>query len=226
MPKVNLECDPDSMDRVSRDYDDFCAQWEGRIRRIVLSYNSFQPCDVNDVVQDMMLEFYAKDALGQYDPTRGTRFSTWVHGFVAKRLLGKRDRLVRQAWREGLSLAIHLEDDTEQSLLDLVHTDNPDLSVEFADMVTSVYRQLKKTPVTSVINDFPKLFACIVQQTVYGPSEDCIEALGERQAVKQGHYGVNRKALAYELGISESGVAVMLNRLAEMPAVAGLLGRS
>lgn len=223
MAKMKLA---DSSDSVIRDYDEFCAKYERQIRNLVIGYTSFQPCDVDDIVQDLMTDFFVKDALGQFDPTLGTRLSTWVHGFVARRVLGKRDRVMRYLWREGLSLHAALVEEGEHNFLAKLEDAPAEFSAEFLDTVRSVYRQLSETPVTGALNDFPKLFACLVQQIVFGPSEACRAELGERQAASQGRYGVSRKVLAYELGVSESGVAVMLNRLAENPVVVTLLGRS
>ena len=211
-------------DGVARDYNEFCAQWESRIERIVMASKFFPPPDVADIVQELMMDFYVQDGLHKYDPTRGAKFSSWVYGFVSKRLLGKRDRAARLAWRESVSLYAELEKETEE-FFDILEAPEYDISIEFIDMVTSVYRQLKALPVTSAINDFPKLFSCIVQQTVYGMSPLCIEAIGEQQAAKMGRHGVNRKALAYELNVSESTISVMLNKLATIPVVVDLLGR-
>jgi DNA-directed RNA polymerase specialized sigma24 family protein len=232
LPKVTLD---KSHSEVARDYDDFCAHWEDRIRHIVFASNAFKFEDVDDIVQDLMLEFYTNDGLGQFDPTQGTKFSTWVHGFAAKRLLGKRDKAVRRWWREGLSLNEVLADEGEKDFLGELETAPADVSIEFIDMVLSVYRQLKRDKEeleatspkgVTTINDYPKLFACIVQQILYGLSEETIAAIGEKQASRTGHYGVNRKALAYEMGLSNSAITTMLARLAKRPSVRSLLGRS
>jgi len=215
------------------DYAKFYEQWENRIRNIVVGSREIQFCDVDDVVQDLMTDFYANDGLSEFDSERGTKLSTWVYGFVGKRLLGKRDKALRKTFHEGHSLSEHFDAERDNNFLGFSLISEPESSVDFMDMVTRIYKQLKKDkeeveafrqrPLLP-INDFPRLFSCLVQQVMYGPAPATVEALGVKQACSQGRYGISRKALAYELNLSDSAVSVMLTRLAKIPAVAELMG--
>jgi len=210
-------------DEAIKDYDEFVAEWEVRIRRIVFNSKSFQYCDIDDVVQELLLSLYQKDYLSLYDPDKGAKFSTFIYNFVSRSILGKRDRYFRRVWREGLPLSVHPEDEGEISFFDTLEAAPETFSTEFVDLVMSIYRQLQETPVTSAINDFPRLFRSIVQQIVFGVSPECISVLGEVETNKTGRFGVNRKALAYDLGISESSVSVMLKNFSELPLIKTLL---
>lgn len=208
---------------VVRDYDDFCVKWGDRVRNIVVSKGCFELCDVDDITQDLLAEFVSKDYLSVYDPEKGSKFSTFIYNFTNRRLLGKRDRYVKKIWREGLSLSKTLDAETGETFLDNIEDVSVDVSFEFLSTVKSIYRQLLETPVTSTVNNFPKLFSAVIEQMLYGIPESCVLALGEVEADKNGRYGINRKALAFQLGVSESGVSIMLGRLAEIPAVRSLL---
>jgi DNA-directed RNA polymerase specialized sigma24 family protein len=210
-------------DEAIKDYEEFVAEWEVRIRCIVLNSKAFQFCDVDDIVQELLLSLYQKDYLSLYDPTKGTKFSTFIYNFVSRSILGKRDRYARRVWREGLSLSVQEENDDEITFFDTLEASPETLSSEFIDLVTSIYKQLKETPVTSAINDFPRLFSSIVQQIVFGISPECIIVLGEEEASKSGRFGINRKALAYDLGLSESSVSVMLKNFSELALIKTLL---
>jgi len=212
-----------------KDYNEFCQQWKPDIQRMVVDKKAFQFCDVDDVVQELIISLYEKDVLYAYDSSKGAKFSTFIYGFVSRSLLGKRDKYERKTWREGISL-VNKDTRSLPALKKYLPTFNesleavPDsISVEFIDLVKSVYQELKNTPVTSAANDFPRLFSSIVQQLFFGLSPECALALGETEAHKSGRYGVNRKALAFELGISETGVSVMLTKLGKLPAVKALL---
>ena len=190
MPKVSLSA---QKNQAARDYNKFCVDWEERIKKLVSRSRLFSQSDIEEVVQELLVTFYTKDYLGKHDPELSA-FSTSVYNFVTTRIKGLRDKRVRLAKREGLSLNEVLMDyqyagghDTHMvAFLDFV-ADSPEVvSMEFIDMVKSVYKELAMIPVTSTINNFPKLFSCIVQQVVYGLSPVCIEALGEKAAAKNG----------------------------------------
>jgi len=221
MTKVSL---PEKKN-VQKDYDKFLATWEVSIRRIVLSSGSFTFHEVDDVVQELLLSLYEKDYLTRYDSSKGAKLSTFVHNFVSRSVLGKRDRKYRLLWREGISLDMLLasEDEEDAALVETLAKAPEQISPEFLNLVVSIYHQLKETPVTSVSNDFPRLFSGVVQQIVYGISPKCIDALGETAANRTGRFCLNRKALAYELGISESAVAIMLQNFRELALVKTLL---
>ena len=229
MPKIPL-CDEKSK-QVSRDYDTFCAEWEDHIKTFVLRSNLFYLNDIDDVVQDLMEAFYSKDYLEKYDSDKST-FSTSVYNFISIRIRGMRDRRIRHSKRECLSLNTTLRTydsgsaDKHPDNIDMLESIPDDISFEFIDMVKSVYKELVKTPVQSTINDYPKLFSCIVQQIVYGISEECIAALGEKAAKRTGRFCINRKALAYEMGVNTGTVSLMLTRFATLPIVVELLGPS
>lgn len=224
MPKVSLE---DARHHAQHDYNKFCVEWGDYIRKLVIGSGSFSYSDIDDVVQELLLIFYEKGYLERYDPLKGTSFSTSVYNFVSKRILRQRDNRFKQMVREGLSLndTYTVKELYEVSYIDDLESHPESVSYEFLDTVKSVYAELSKYPAKYLIDDFPKLFSCIVQQIVYGISPECREALGEKVAGKDGRNFLNRKALAYEMGVSESTVGLMLIRLAKIPAVEKLLGR-
>jgi hypothetical protein len=208
------------------DYDKFCVEWEERIKLLVNRSRLFSQSDVDDVVQELLENFYVKDYLEKHDAEK-SNFSTSVYTFVSTRIKGLRDRQMRQEWREGLSLNDELPDLANghyAEFIDLLEGKPETVSYEFIDMVKSVYKELQEIPVKSNGNDFSKLFACLVQQVVYGPSPECVEALGEKNVAREGRYGVNRQALAYEMGVCEATISNMLKHLAKIPVVVKLLG--
>jgi DNA-directed RNA polymerase specialized sigma24 family protein len=221
VPKVPLQ----ENRRVRKDYDKFFATWEGKIRHIVVRSGSFPRQEVDDVVQELLLSLYEKDYLTRYDSSKNVKFSTFVQNFVRSSILGKRDRLHRHLWREGISLEAFLENEDEEDIVwmeELLRSPEQ-ISPEFISLVVSIYHKLKETPVTSSSNNFPGLFKSIVQQVIYGNPSECVKALGETVTRRTGRFGLNRKVLAYELGISESAVSIMLRDFRKLAPVRELL---
>jgi DNA-directed RNA polymerase specialized sigma24 family protein len=222
VPKISL---PASVG-VTTDYNKFFAAWEGSIRHIVVTSGSFSRHEVDDIVQELLLSLYEKDYLHRYDPSKNTKLSTFVYNFVIRSILGKRDRVRRLRWREGISLDSLLASEDEETVawIEALLSSKPDeLSPEFINLVVSIYKQLKQIPVTNVSNDFPRLFKGIVQQVIYGISPECVQALGETVAKRTGRFCLNRKALAYELCISESTLASMIKNFRTLAPVRALL---
>jgi hypothetical protein len=224
MTKVTLT---DETNEVLTDYTEFCQEWEVRIKSIVMGSNLFSMNDIDDIVQDLLTTYYTKSYLEKYDPEKGASFATSVYNFVTIRIKGMYDNKQRLHKRETLLLDddFILDNGDRIKIIDLVESPPENISIEFIDNITSIYRELEKIPVAEDKNYFPRLFSCIVQQLFFGVSEECVEALGEDIVSRSGWHGLNRKALAFEMGVSTTTISRMLARLVNLPFMRAMLER-
>jgi hypothetical protein len=95
------------------DYDDLVRNYYGMARAIVTRYARVHANDIDDLTQDMMLKFYAKRFLDQYDPNktfqtpsgpRTARFPTLFRSFVKKFLRTPVETIGKRAAREPVRL--------------------------------------------------------------------------------------------------------------------------
>lgn len=69
-----------------KSFEELLENWGPRIRVAIRAFG-FYDCDEDDIYQDLISEFWERDYLGAYNPTRAA-FSTYLYGFVNVRLLG------------------------------------------------------------------------------------------------------------------------------------------
>jgi hypothetical protein len=95
------------------DYEDLVRNYYSMARSIVAKYPGVRPEDVEDLTQDMMLKFIAKDALSWYDPNkvfetpsgpRTARFATLFRSVIRKYLRSPVETLSKKAAREPVRL--------------------------------------------------------------------------------------------------------------------------
>lgn len=67
------------------DIEEFLNDWGRKIRTCIISFG-FRDPDIDDIFQDLIEEFIARDYISHYDPEKGT-WATYVYGFVNVRLL-------------------------------------------------------------------------------------------------------------------------------------------
>lgn len=200
----------------SKTYDDFVRDWGDRIKSLVASKQCFDDVEVDDITQDLLFEFFQKDYLMVYDPTleNASKFSTFVFNFVNKRLLGKRDKVNRRRHVEGLSMnaVVSNSEGDEVELGELFQAPADWITLEFKDTVHVIYDELKQIPNTSTVKDLSRLFLLIVKQVMYGCNGQT-----------SGRHGIDRKLLAKEMGVSESGISIMIKNLREQSSLELLL---
>lgn len=211
----------------SGDYGEFYAEWYEKIRMHVRFKNWFNDADVDDVTQDIIIDFMNGDYLARFDPNKTfihrktgkevkPKFTTFVYAFVNKKLLGKRDKYNKGCWREGLSVEAKVSTDSETTFLDTIEAVADNYDIEFQDFVSYIEDSLLEVPVTSVGNDFPRLFNIIVKQITEGVPKKFYEETGRNSLVAMDRKGLDRHAIAWELGITTSGVAYMLRNLKKL----------
>lgn len=72
--------------------EEFIAAWGPKLVTTIRSYGIINPSDCEDTYQHLMMQWFAKDYLSIYDPSR-VEFSTFFYGFVHRRLGGIRRNL-------------------------------------------------------------------------------------------------------------------------------------
>lgn len=81
--------------------DELLQNWGPRIQTAIRAFG-FYDADMEDIYQDLITEFWARDYLGSFDATRAT-FATFLYGFVNVRLLGY-NRKRRQQYTRNVDL--------------------------------------------------------------------------------------------------------------------------
>jgi hypothetical protein len=209
----------------SGDYGAFYAEWYDKISLHVRFKGWFNESDVDDVAQDIIIDFMKGDYLARFDPEKTfihrktgkevkPKFSTFVYAFVNKKLLGKRDKYNKGFWREGLSVEAKVSEDSEMTFLDTIEAVADNYDIEFLDFVDYIKESLLEVPVTTVGNDFPRLFDIIINQIINGVPQKFYNETGH--TVDLNRKGLNRHAIAWELNITTSGVAYMLKNLKKL----------
>lgn len=216
--------------RAQVEYDEFVKIWYPRVQNMVWRSRHFTPEQVAEVTQELFLSMLEKDYLNLYDPTRDhvCAFSTFVYGYISRLILSKRDKARRMRYREGVSLNTSKNDsDSDNKTRSARHKDamlavQDTYSFELDDTLKSVYRALHSDG-TERGDVLASLLYNIVQQLKHGISAECRAALGEEAANQAGNWGVNRYALAWELGVRPNVITTRLKHLREHPACVDLL---
>ena len=201
---------------VPETYEEFYSIWYVKLKNHVY-YKNFPESIVEDVTQELMLQFLEGDYLNIFDPEKQTinkrtglptkvKFSTFVYSWANKVLLGKRDRYRRLFWREGLSSNAPLSNDNEEAtFLKNLQAVSDNYQCELDDLIRFIRDGLKKRKVTSIGNDMLLLFDKVLEHVLKGPPEHI--------KLKNKIVGFSPKALAMDLGVSNGGLHYMMKSL-------------
>jgi DNA-directed RNA polymerase specialized sigma24 family protein len=192
------------MKEMPSNYEDFYTEWAPKFRTAVRGAGCFKECDVDDIVQDMMLEFISgkgRDGLlnvdggylKAYDPAKGAP-STYVWRFVRTRLWNITKRRRKIAFRE-LPMTIDSADGEVE--LDYPDPNNEVETWECSQDVKDIYDKL-----SSAAGDrkLAELFMAITKQ------------LSIRD-------NIDKAELADQFGVSKRKISFWIRELSEKRAI-------
>lgn len=195
-------------DVIPKDYTELFQLYYDYIRKLVYRHG-IDPQNVENVTMAVIMRFFEKDALSQYDPEFGIKnnshqalFRTFLSGFVISYLQHPVVMQGKLKRREGLSLDMPTggttdngNDETVYDMLAPVHEDNHE-GLEYQMLVGQIRSKIATTPKRNGIDrcDMPALFEAILEQHA-----------------QQG--SINVLALAEQFGVGKSTIQNWIKRL-------------
>lgn len=182
-----------------KSYEEFLSVWGDYVKAIVKLQNWVLPQNVEDITQEILIDFYSKDYLNKYDPSK-SKFNTFMANFTNIRLRGKRTQFNRLKSREVYCID-ETREDFNESFISLLGSVSDTYDIEVKELINYIYKKLKKSRVTSQVNNYALLFKLIVKE------------MCKKEHNKKTSKLIDRKAIAAQLGMTTAGVGLMMNNL-------------